>query len=72
MTSGEQPCGEGAQGHEPQNGNLKLGVEDGRRIGSHGIEGGVAQVEEAGMSHDEVQTEAENGVQPILLSTSTQ
>ena len=64
---GEQPCGAGAEWHEPQDRNMEAGVENGRRIRAHGIKGGVAQIEEAGMAHNEVQAEAEDGIQTHII-----
>ena len=64
---GEQPCGAGTEWQEPQNGNMKARVKNCRRIRAHGIKGGMAQIEDAGMAHHEVQTDPQDGIQTHII-----
>ena len=47
--------------------NLKLGVDDRRGIGSHGIKGGVPEIEEARMADNQIETESKNGIDTDVI-----
>jgi len=64
---GKEARRERAGGQEPQHGDGELRVQDGRRVGPHGEEGRMPQVEQARVSHDEVEREPEDGVEAHVV-----
>jgi hypothetical protein len=65
--TGEKACRKRADGKEPQHGDCELRVEDGRRVGPHGEEGRVPQVEKPRVAHDEVEREPQDGIEAHVV-----
>ena len=63
----EKAGDQSAEGHEPEHRNVEVGVENSRRVGSHGIEGGVPEVKEARMTYNQIQTESKNGIDADIV-----
>ena len=64
---GKKTGGEPAERNEPQHRNLELGVEDRRGVGSHGIKGGMPEIEKPRMADNQIETERQNGIDTDVI-----